>query len=108
MAVNSYIVSEQQVETTNNTDFFADSEVFFIFAVGIVTGNSERVDNPLKSQLDTSPSKSRSLGGFYFFIVILAPGKVIQYWTYSRVVFCRPTTSWIFLYLIIVILENPF
>ena len=42
--------------------------VFSVYiCIGIVTGNSERADNPLKSFLIRAPSKSRSLGGFLFY-----------------------------------------
>ena len=56
----------------------------------------------LSRKLDASP-KSRCLGGFYF--LSLAE---IQYWTYSPVVFCFPTTSKAVFCLIIRISEYGF
>ena len=50
---------------TLQTTIFAFLVFSVYICIGIVTGNSERVDNPLKSFLIRAPSKSRSLGGFF-------------------------------------------
>ena len=52
---------------TSQTTIFAFLVFSVYICIGIVTGNSERVDNPLKSFLIRAPSKSRSLGGFLFY-----------------------------------------
>ena len=53
---------------TPRATIFANLVFSVYICIGIVTGNSERVDNPLKSFLIRAPSKSRSLGGFLFFV----------------------------------------
>ena len=52
---------------TPRTTLFAFLVLSVYICIGIVTGNSERVDNPLKLFLIRAPSKSRSLGGFLFY-----------------------------------------
>lgn len=69
------------------------------FAEGLTTLSSQ--------ELDSSPSKSRGLGGFYFLSSVFGCDE-IEYWTYSPVDFWYPTTSRIFLYRIIMIRENDF
>ena len=75
--------------------------------IGIVTGNSERVDNPLETISIRAPLKSRSLGDFYFLFMRI-PGSVMQYCMYSPVFFCLPTVSLVESCIRMMIWENIF
>ena len=62
-----YFFAFEPAAATSQTTIFAFLVFSVYICIGIVTGNSERVDNPLKSFLIRAPSKSRSLGGFLFY-----------------------------------------